>query len=126
MLHVGFLLQLSEAICCTSIFSCNFRRCYIARRHSLATSRGNMLHVSFVLQHPGAICCTWALSCNIQGQYVARELRLATFGASMLHVDLLLQLSRALFCILLISTITFLLINTKIKKGFIRRFSPNG
>ena len=85
-----------------------------------------MLHVSFVLQHPGAICCTWALSCNIQGQYVARELRLATFGASMLHVDLLLQLSRALFCILLISTITFLLINTKIKKGFIRRFSPNG
>src|SRR5699024_11533796 len=111
LFHVVLLLQLPSALCCMLIFSCIFRRCYIARRHSLATSWGNMLPVSFVLQHPGAICCTWALSCNIQGQYVARELRLATFGASMLHVDLLLQLSRALFCILLISTITFLLIN---------------
>ena len=85
-----------------------------------------MLHVDLLLQLSEVLYCTSTFSCNIQGQYVARELRLATFGASMLHVDLLLQLSRALFCILLISTITFLLINTKIKKGFIRRFSPNG
>lgn len=109
-------LGIRSALCCTWAFSCNFRGYYVARELCLATFGGKMLHVDLLLQHSEVLYCTSTFSCNFRRQYVARELRLATFGASMLHVDLLLQLSRGPICILSISTITFLLINTEIKK----------
>src|SRR5699024_9112460 len=96
------------------------------RSSDLGDKKCSMLHVGFLLQLSRVLCCTSTFSCNFRRHYVARELCLATFGGNMLHVGFVLQLSRGLIFILLIRKITFLLINTKIKKGFIRRFSPNG